>query len=90
MSTYQSAELWIKRHPNLKNARVVAAYTAGESLAKFVIVSGPFKSLVEATRFVQETDIPKNPWIRSARYLKEHFTPELAAAYAQRRKENKR
>ena len=90
MATYQSAELWIKRHPNLKNARVVAAYTAGESLAKFVIVSGPFKSLVEATRFVQETDIPKSPWIRSARYLKEHFTPELAAAYAQRRKENKR
>lgn len=90
ITTYQKAMRWLQRHPEFKKARIVATYTPQEKNARFAIVSGPFNSLIEATRFVENDGIPKDPWIRAARFMKEQFTPELAAAHAKKRQESKR
>ena len=86
LSTYQDAAQWLQRHPTLKLARVVAAYRPEDAkVAHFVVVSGPFKNLADANKYSQGGDVPKGPWVRSARSLREQFTPELAAANANKR-----
>jgi len=86
LSTYQEAAQWLQRHPTLKLARVVAAYRPEDGkVAHFVVVSGPFKNLADANKYSQGNDVPKGPWVRSARSLREQFTPELAAANANKR-----
>ena len=86
LSTYQEAAQWLQRHPTLKLARVVAAYRPEDAkVAHFVVVSGPFKNLADANKYSQGGDVPKGPWVRSARSLREQFTPELAAANANKR-----
>jgi hypothetical protein len=90
LPTNQEAVQWIQRHPNLKNAHVVATYLPNQKATQYAIVSGPFSSLIDATSFVENGGIPKDPMIRSARYMKEQFTPELADADAKKRKENRR
>jgi hypothetical protein len=88
--TIQEAYLWIQRHPVLKSARVVVTYLPSQKAPQYAVVSGPFGSLLEATGFVENGGIPKDPMIRSARFMKEQFTPELADADAKKRKENRR
>jgi hypothetical protein len=90
LPTYEDAVQWLTRHPNLKKARTVITYLPNQSVPQYDVVSGPFASLLDASSFVDNGGIPKDPWIRSARFMKEQFTPELAAAYAQRRQEAKR
>ena len=86
LSTYQEAAQWLQRHPTLKLARVVAAYRPEDAkVAHFVVVSGPFKNLADANKYSQGGDVPKGPWVRSARSLREQFTPELASANANKR-----
>ena len=88
--TIQEAYVWIQRHPVLKNARVVVTYLPNQKAPQYAVVSGPFGSLLEAAGFVENGGIPKDPMIRSARFMKEQFTPELADADAKKRKENRR
>ncbi len=90
LPTIQDALLWIQKHPNLKNSRVVATYLPNQKTTQYSIVSGPFPSLFDATTFSESAGIPKDPMIRSARFMKEQFSPEQADADAKKRKENKR
>jgi hypothetical protein len=90
LPTIQDALFWIQKHPNLKNSRVVATYLPNQKATQYSIVSGPFPSLFDATTFSESAGIPKDPMIRSARFMKEQFSPEQADADAKKRKENKR
>lgn len=90
LPTIQDALLWIQKHPNLKNSRVVATYLPNQKATQYSIVSGPFPSLIDATTFAESAGIPKDPMIRSARFMKEQFSPEQADADAKKRKESKR
>jgi septal ring-binding cell division protein DamX len=90
LPTIQDALIWIQKHPNLKNSRVVATYLPNQKSTQYSIVSGPFPSLIEATTFAESPGIPRDPMIRSARFMKEQFSPEQADADAKKRKENKR
>jgi hypothetical protein len=90
LPTIQDALLWIQKHPNLKNSRVVATYLPNQKYTQYSIVSGPFPSLIDATTFAESPGIPKDPMIRSARFMKEQFSPEQADADAKKRKESKR
>ena len=90
LPTIQDALLWIQKHPNLKNSRVVATYLPNQKATQYSIVSGPFPSLIDATTFAESPGIPKDPMIRSARFMKEQFSPEQADADAKKRKESKR
>ena len=90
LPSVQDALVWIQKHPNLKNARVVATYLPNQKATQYSIVSGPFTSLVDATTFAESGGIPKDPMIRSARFMKEQFSPEQADADSKKRKESKR
>jgi hypothetical protein len=90
LPTIQDALIWIQKHQNLKNSRVVATYLPNQKSTQYSIVSGPFPSLIEATTFAESPGIPRDPMIRSARFMKEQFSPEQADADAKKRKENKR
>ena len=80
----------MQAHTNLKRARLVAFYLPGDANTQFCVVSGPFDSLAAAAAYNQNPNVPRGGQIRSARYMKEQFTPESADAYALKRQENKR
>ena len=80
MPTYQAALQWQRSQPALSAARIVALYRANQKMAYFAVVSGPFESRAIATEFTQTRGLPAGPWVRSARSLKDQFTPELANA----------
>jgi hypothetical protein len=88
--SYTEANQWMQAHTNLKRARLVAFYLPGDTNTQFCVVSGPFESLAAAAAYNQNPNVPRGGQIRSARYMKEQFTPESADAYAQKRQENKR
>lgn len=90
LPSVQEALIWVQKHPNLKNARVVATYLPNQKATQYSIVSGPFASLVDATAFAESPGLPRDPMIRSARFMKEQFSPEQADADAKKRKESKR
>ena len=74
--SYGEATLWLQAHANLRRARIVATYLNGQAAVQFAVVSGPFASLAEANTFAAGSGIPKDPQIRSARSMKDHFAPE--------------
>jgi hypothetical protein len=75
LPSYGEATLWLQAHPNLRRARIVATYLNGQTAVQFTVVSGPFASLAEANTFASGSGIPKDPQIRSARSMKDRFTP---------------
>jgi hypothetical protein len=80
MPTYQAALQWQKGQPALTAARVVALYRPNQKMAYFAVVSGPFTSRALAAEFTKSRGVPPDAWVRSARSLREQFTPELASA----------
>jgi hypothetical protein len=74
--SYSEATLWLQAHANLRRARIVATYLTGQTTVQFAVVSGPFASLADANTFAAGSGIPRDPQIRSARSLKDHFSPE--------------
>ena len=88
--SYTEANQWMQTHSNLKRAHLVAFYLPNDSNTQYCVVSGPFDSLAQAAAYVQNPNVPRGSQVRSARYMKEQFTPESADAYAQKRQENKR
>ena len=72
----QALTLWLQAHANLRRASIVATYLNGQAAVQFAVVSGPFASLAEANTFAAGSGIPKDPQIRSARSMKDHFAPE--------------
>ena len=87
--SYAEASAWLQAHGNLRRARIVANYLSGQTVVQFSVVSGPFKSLGEANAFVDAGGIPRDPQIRSARYMKEHFSPDAPASDAPRRSQTR-
>ena len=73
--SYGDATVWLQAHANLRRARIVATYLNGQASIQFAVVSGPFASMAEANSFANSGGVPKDPQIRSARSLKDHFTP---------------
>jgi len=88
--SYTEANQWMQAHTNLKRAHLVAFYLPNDSNTQYCVVSGPFESLAQASAYVQNPNVPRGSQVRSARYMKEQFTPESANAYAEKRLENKR
>ena len=78
--SYGEATLWLQAHANLRRARIVATYLNGQAAVQFTVVSGPFASLAEANSFAASGGVPKDPHIRSARSMKDHFAPESSRA----------
>ena len=75
LPSYGEASAWLQAHPNLRRARIVATYLNGQTSVQFVVASGPFASLAEANTFAAGNGIPRDPQIRSARSMKDHFAP---------------
>jgi hypothetical protein len=88
--SYTEAKQWMQAHTNLKRARLVAFYLPNDSNTQYCVVSGPFESMAQAVAYGQNPNVPRGSQIRSARYMKEQFTPESADAYALKRQESKR
>ena len=88
--SYTEANQWMQVHSNLKRAHLVAFYLPNDNNTQYCVVSGPFDSLAQASAYVQNPNVPRGSQVRSARYMKEQFTPESANAYAGKRQENKR
>lgn len=73
--SYAEATTWLQAHGNLRLARIVATTLSSQTGVKFAVVSGPFSSMGEASRFANSSGVPKDPQIRTARSMKERFAP---------------
>ena len=73
VATYEKALEVKKGVPAQGQAKIVAAYRPGESLAHFVIVSGPFDSLGKAYESLKRREATKNSWVRATRTLQEQL-----------------
>ena len=72
-NTYENAVILKNKYPGLKQAEIVAAYRPGESLAHFVVVSGPYNQVGQGYEAAKRRDIPGNTWVRSTRTLQEQL-----------------
>ena len=81
-SSYAAASTWIKDRPELDNLHIVANYTAADSDLKYSIVSGPFDSRLEATRFAKGADMPKSAWAMPVKLMADRLSREPRAAAA--------
>jgi hypothetical protein len=69
-STYEKVLDIQRKHPALKDAKIIAAYRPGEKLAHFVIVSGPFNEVGQGYEASKRPGIPRS-WVRPTRGLQE-------------------
>jgi hypothetical protein len=90
LANYAEANAWLQAHPNLRRARIVANYLPNLPTLQFSVVSGPFSSLGDASAYADSPGVPKDPQIRSARFMKEQFSQDNVVGANQRRRENKR
>jgi hypothetical protein len=88
--SYAEANTWLQAHPNLRRARIVANYLPNLPTLQYSVVSGPFSSLGDASAYADSPGVPKDPQIRSARFMKEQFSQDNVVGATQRRGENKR
>ena len=89
LASFQDAGVWLKRHPALKRARIVALYLPNQTSPRFALISGPFVSVTEADTFMARASVPDGSQVRSSRSVKEQLSAEAAKAAANRRKEVK-
>ena len=80
MPTFQAAADWKKGIPALSQARIVAVYRPRQTLAYFVVVTGPFTTRVLATESGSARGKPGGAWVRTARSLRDQFNSEPVAA----------
>jgi len=88
--SYAEANTWLQAHPSLRRARIVANYLPNLPTLQYSVVSGPFSSLSDASTYADTPGMPKDPQIRSARFMKEQFSQDNVVGPKQRRGENKR
>ena len=79
MATYEKAEQMQKAYGSLKEARIVAAYRPGESLAHFVVVSGPYPSAGKAYERIGRKDLPNTSWVRTTTSLQQQVSTPAQA-----------
>lgn len=68
-TTYEKGIDIVRKFPELKESRIVAAYRPGEKLAHFVIVSGPYNPVTQAYDAAKRPGLPQGTWVRSTRNL---------------------
>ncbi len=88
--TYAEANAWLQAHPTLRRARIVANYLPNLPTLQYSVVSGPFSSLGDASAYADSPGVPKDPQIRSARFMKEQFSQDNMVGANPRRAENRR
>ena len=88
--TYAEANSWLQAHPALRRARIVANYLPNLPTLQYSVVSGPFGSLGDASAYADSPGVPKDPQIRSARFMKEQFSQDNMVGANPRRAENRR
>jgi hypothetical protein len=88
--SYAEANAYMQAHPNLKRARIVANYLPNQAALQFSVVSGPFGSLGDASAYADSQGVPKDPQIRSARFMKEQFSQDNVVSAVPKRGENRR
>ena len=88
--TYAEANSWLQAHPALRRARIVANYLPNLPTLQYSVVSGPFSSLGDASAYADSPGVPKDPQIRSARFMKEQFSQDNMVGANPRRAENRR
>ena len=88
--SYAEANAYMQAHPNLKRARIVANYLPNLPALQYSVISGPFSSLGDASDYADSPGVPKDPQIRSARFMKEQFSKDNAVSAAPKRGENRR
>jgi len=79
MATYEKAEQMQKAYGSLQEARIVAAYRPGESLAHFVVVSGPYPSAGKAYERIGRKDLPNTSWVRTTSSLQQQVSTPAQA-----------
>ena len=67
--TYAKAVEVKKGVPPQSQPRIVAAYRPGDTLAHFVVVSGPYDSLGKAYESIKRREATKNSWVRATHTL---------------------
>ncbi len=88
--SYAEANAYMQAHPNLKRARIVANYLPNLPALQYSVISGPFSSLGDASDYADSPGVPKDPQIRSARFMKEQFSKDNVVSAAPKRGENRR
>lgn len=73
VDTYAKALEIKKSVPERGKPKIVAAHRAGEDLAHFVIVSGPFANLGQAYDSIKQREATKNSWVRATRTLQQQL-----------------
>jgi hypothetical protein len=69
VATYEKALEVKKGVPAQGQAKIVAAFRTGETLAHFVIVSGPFDSLGKAYDSIKRREATRSSWVRATQTL---------------------
>jgi len=76
-NVFSKAEQTQQLYAGLNDSHIVAAYRPGETLAYFLLVTGPHSSLTEANEFLKRKDIPSSSWIRSSQNLQDQLNPSI-------------
>lgn len=76
-NVFSKAEQMQKLYAGLADSHIVAAYRPGESLAFFILASGPLSTLSEANEFLKRKDIPASSWVRSSQNLQDQLNPSV-------------
>ena len=79
-SSYAVASTWIKDRPELDNLHIVANYPSPDADLKYSVISGPFDSRLEATRFAKNADMPKGAWAMPLKLMADRLGREPKAA----------
>ena len=69
LDSYVDAQEWQKANPSLAKSLIAPVRVAAGDRVKYVICSGPFPSHAAAETFSKRTDIPTQPWLRTAASL---------------------
>lgn len=75
--TYDKAVELLKSLPDVKNTAIVEAFHTGESVAHFVIVSGPYAQVNDGYVAARKPGIPNGSWVRSTRSLQTQIKTAL-------------
>ena len=69
LDSYVDAQEWQKANPSLAKSLIAPVHFGAGDKVKYVICSGPFPSHAAAEAFSKRTDIPPQPWLRTAASL---------------------
>jgi hypothetical protein len=75
--TFDKALVLLKGLSDIKNTAIVEAYHAGDSVAHFVIVSGPYAQVNDGLVAARKPGIPNGSWVRPTRSLQTQIKTAL-------------